>query len=300
MKKLFTAIILISLTSLLWASDETWTLNTSASNTKIITAYKQGLTQNDVPELSISIRLLDYSSNEFSAGSSIEIPIANRNSYYGAFSWIMAGNAFENVNLKFSFGCLLLNGASEPAIDEQVVNGETVKTANYIPYEVCPVYDNSRIENSVIQINTPSTASTYSTNSYAGEEYRFYYADNISGAYSETGGANTSTSITTDAADSENPQVTITYNMSTQTGVQNAAGTKGKTDYINAVTASYTDENDQTQHINQGNAVCNYWNRMGTMYVKLGIDQNATWTSDDTIGLESGRYNATVIVEVSL
>ncbi len=292
MKRILATIIFISAISFLWAIDPNWTEKESAE--RVITAYKQAITANSVPALSVGLRLLNSNQDEFSSGS-LEIPVANRNGFYGAFSWVFSGNAFEDIILKFSFGHLSLKGET-PATS--TVNNET--TANYIPYEVCAVYGNSRIGNSVIKTNAAYTADSYVTNDFAGEDYRFYYADSVEGASSTV--PSSGTQITTGNANAASPQITLTYNISTRTGVKDSEGNDVKSTYISKVT-SYTDQDNVEHTINDGIPVCDHWNRTGTIYVKLDISSDAIWTAateSEGTTLESGRYVADVIVEVSL
>ena len=282
MKKVVLIIILILLPAVLFA-DGDYVLSSSMS--KKITAYKTGVS-GTVPALAVSLRLLDESQTEFNgADSGVDVPASYRGNTYAAFSWILAGNVFGPLKLKFSFGQLCISGTP------------TTVQKDYIPYDVMLVYGVSRVGNSSLQINTTSTASSYVTNNYSGTTYRFFYADSISGASSAISSSpSASVSASTGSA-------TVTYNMSTKTRVANSSGSYGnddqyKTEYINAVSVSGYD----TVY-----SVCDHWNRTGTAYVYLRIENvtddqagRVRWKDNTSVILDAGDYSATITVEVFL
>ena len=288
MKRLrFLAIaILVFSCSLLFAVD----YHQDQSVSRLITAYKATST-GSIPHLAVSIRLLDVSQNEFqNNGNKLSIPDTSRGMYYGAFSWVLAGNAFQNVQVSFSFGPMTLNN-EEPSDNTEI-----------IPYSVKLVYGASRIGNSSIQINTTSTADAYVENSFSGTTYRFKYADSIS----PSSNISNDLSSATEKTNLGSP-IVITYNMYTNTKVYNTEGQdtyreKNKTKYYKDLYT--TNVSVQTQD-SQGNtvnvpAVCDYWNRTGTAYVKLNITSDGKIASDTSVKLKEGWYYATVVVEVSL
>lgn len=282
MKRAALVVIMIVLPVLLFADDGYFLSN---STKKIITAYKTGVS-GTLPQMDVSLRLLDASQTEFvETDYEIDIPSASRGDYYEAFSWVLAGNAFGTLKLKFSFAQMSLYGTS--------TNVQT----KYIPYEVKLVYGVSRVGNSTLHINTVSTASSYVTNNFSGTTYRFFYADSVSGAKSDLDSAS-AVSVSASTVSS-----TVTYNMITNTKVANASGSFGnnnqyRTAYINAVSGSGS---------NSIPAVCDHWNRTGMAYVRLKIENVANdqtgqvrWTDDSSVILDSGKYYSTVTVEVSL
>lgn len=283
MKKVVLIVILILLPVVLFADGEYFL---SSSMTKTITAYKTGAS-GTLPSLAVSLRLLDASQTEFNDSNyEIDVPGTARGNTYAAFSWILAGNAFGTLKLKFSFGQLSVAGTP------------TNVQREYIPYDVMLVYGVSRVGNSSLQINTTSTASSYVTNNYAGTTYRFFYADSISGASSQVSSAEAA-SVSASAG-----SATVTYNMSTNTKVANSSGSFGnnntqyKTAYINAVSGSGS---------NSIPAVCDHWNRTGTAYVYLKIENvtddqsgRVRWKNNTSVILDAGKYYATIKVEVSL
>ena len=285
MKKVVLFILLILLPVVLFADGEYFL---SSSMTKTITAYKTGVS-GTLPSLAVSLRLLEASQTEFNDSNyEIDVPGTARGNTYAAFSWILAGNAFGSLKLKFSFGQLSVAGTPTNVQKE------------YIPYDVMLVYGVSRVGNSSLQINHVSTATSYVTNNYAGTTYRFFYADSISGASSQVSSAEaTSVSASSGSA-------TVTYNMSTNTKVANSSGSFGindqddqyKTEYINAVSVS---------GYNTVYAVCDHWNRTGTAYVYLRIENvtddqagRVRWKDNTSVVLDAGKYYATITVEVSL
>ena len=274
MKKLILVTLVLCLAAQFWlfADGESYTQVDGAS--RIITAYKNQKT-GELPDLSMAIRLLDSSDIEFvEDGKDINLPVDARGSYYQAFSWVFSGNAFGQVTLTFSFARMSLNGAN--------TNNQT----EYIPYKVKMIYSPSKVGNSTIQMNTASTAQAYMTNSFTGTTYRMYYADSISsGAVSSL-----------NASGGESPasnygnafSVALTYNMSSNTKVQNANAQDKKQEYINKVT--------QNNHSN----VCDYWNRSGTAYVQLLINNDRTWSTNSSIKAKVGEYRANVTVGVTV
>lgn len=283
MKKVVLIIMLILLPVVLFADGE---YHLSSSMERKITAYKTDVT-GTVPALAVSLRLLDASQKDFNGSDSkVDVPASYRGNTYAAFSWILAGNVFGPLNLKFSFGQLSV------AVTPTNVQKE------YIPYDVMLVYGVSRVGNSSLQINHVSTATSYVTNNYAGTTYRFFYADSISGASSQVSSAEaTSVSASSGSA-------TVTYNMSTNTKVANSSGSFGnndteyKTAYINSVSVSGYD----TVY-----SVCDHWNRTGTAYVYLRIENvtddqagRVRWKDNTSVILDAGDYSATITVEVFL
>ena len=245
-----------------------------ASATKYITAYKNQNT-GTLPDLSISLRLLDAADSEFTEdGKELNLPVDARGSYYKAFSWVLAGNAFGPINLTFSFARMTLNGAN------------TSTQTEYVPYQVKMVYGTSKVGNSVIKMNAQSTAQAYVSNSFTGTTYRMFYADSISegavASLSDNGGEFPASNSVGNAF-----SVALTYNMSSNTKVENADKVDKKTEYINKV--------KQNDHAN----VCDYWNRTGTVYVKLLVNNDRTWRTNTSIKVKAGQYRANVIVGVT-
>ncbi len=276
MRKIMMLLLLFSMLSFAWADE--WEQRPSITET--ISAYKDGSVNANLPQHAVAIRLLDPSMSEFEALEIISIPTAYRNNFYTAFYWVLSGNTFGNIKLKFTFYPMRLQGTSE------ITEGE------YIPYEVCLVHTESRIGNSVIKVNTVSTADSYTLNSYAGTQYRCYYADSVSGASTQV--QENGTQVTTSL---NGTQMTVTYNMSTKTAVKNASGQDKKSAYITSV-SSYT---DPTTHVPTNlTPVCDHWNRTGVAYVKLGITQEAKLVDDESVLIAKGNYYSTVVVEVSL
>lgn len=274
MKKfiLLTAVLCLSVQIYLFAS-EGYVQVEGAS--RIISAYKNQRT-GELPELSMAIRLLDSSDVEFvDNGRDLNLPVDARGSYYQAFSWVFSGNAFGQVTLTFSFARMTLNGAN--------TNTQT----EYIPYTVKMVYGSSKIGNSTIQMNTASTAQSYVSNSFTGTTYKMFYADSISGgavaSFATSGGESPANNGIGNAFN-----VALVYNMSSYTKVQNSNGQDRKQEYVNKVT--------QGNHAN----VCDYWNRSGTAYVKLLINNDRTWSSNSNIKAKVGDYRANVTVGVTV
>lgn len=249
-----------------------------ASATKYITAYKNQNT-GTLPDLSISLRLLDAADSEFTEdGKELTLPVDARGSYYKAFSWVLAGNAFGPINLTFTFARMTLNGA------------KTSTQTEYVPYQVKMVYGSSKVGNSVIQMNAESTAQAYVSNSFTGTTYRMKYADSISGGAVASLSSSNGEFPSSDPSDNSvgNPfTVTLTYNMSTKTKVTDADNNDKKSVYISNVT--------QNGHAN----VCDYWNRTGTVYVKLLVNNDRTWRTNTSIKVKAGKYLANVIVGVT-
>lgn len=277
MKKIVLVLFALSLAvqACLFADDGTYVPVEGTSATKIITAYKN---QNagSLPDLSISIRLLDAADSEFTEnGKELNLPVDARGSYYKAFSWVLAGNAFGTVNLTFSFARMTLNGAN--------TNTQT----EYVPYQVKMVYGSSKVGNSVIQMNAQSTAQAYVSNSFAGTTYRMLYADSISnGAVASLNTNGGEAPATNSVGNAFN--VALTYNMSSNTQVKDANNADKKSEYINKVT--------QNNHAN----VCDYWNRTGTVYVKLLVNNDRTWSTNTSIKVKAGQYRANVTVGVTI
>ena len=271
---LLAAVLSLAVCFCLSADGGTYTLVEGTTTSRIISAYKNENT-GVLPDLSVTIRLLDSSDSEFTEeGKELNIPVDARGSYYKAFSWVLSGNAFGSLTLTFSFARMSLNGAT--------TNTQT----EYIPYTVKMVYGASRVGNSTIQMNTASTAQAYVSNSFTGTTYRMFYADSISG------GAVASTDSNGGEFPANNVgnafSVILTYNMSSYTKVQNANAQDRKTEYINKVT--------QDNHAN----VCDYWNRTGTAYVKLLINNDRTWSTNANIKARAGQYRANVTVGVTV
>lgn len=228
---------------------------------KVITAYKNQVTTGTPPALTANIRLMDSSQKEFDANDVLSIPVNSRNTEYGAFSWVLSGNAYNNVILKLKFKQMCLGGR------------ETNISAQYIPYEVKLVYGTSRVGNSVLKVNTQSTSSNPVINTFTTPNYRFFYADSVSGAYASIDSASVAASV-----NQGEEEVSVLYNMKTNTKVQDANGNNKKDQYT----------------LN----VCDYWNRTGYVFIKLLIAQDGTWASDSSIPLVDGVYYATVVAEV--
>lgn len=274
MKKLILVafVLCLATTFCLFADGESYMQVDGAS--RIITAYKNQKT-GELPDLSMAIRLLDSSDTEFAEdGKDINLPVDARGSYYKAFSWVFSGNAFGAVTLTFSFARMSLDGAN--------TNNQT----EYIPYKVKMVYSPSKVGNSTIQMNTASTAQAYMTNSFTGTTYRMYYADSISGG--AVSSLNTSGGEFPASNYGNAFSVTLTYNMSSNTEVKNESAEDRKTEYIRKVT--------QGNHAN----VCDYWNRSGTAYVQLLINNDRTWSTNSNIKAKVGEYRANVIVGVNV
>lgn len=278
MRKTMILFFFFALLSFVWADETQWTQRQTITET--ISAYKQGSVNSNLPQHAVAIRLLDPTMSEFTSSEILTIPVAYRNNFYGAFSWVLSGNTFGTIYLKFRFFPMLLLGTSE------------IIVGDYIPYEVCLVHSESRVGNSVIKVNTGSTADAYTLNSFSGTEYRFYYADAVSGAESQV--SENGTQVTTSM---DGTLMTVTYNMSTNTIVKNASGQDKKAEYITSV-SSYTDPT--THETKSLTPVCDHWNRTGTAFVKLDITQEAALVGDDTALITKGKYYSTVVAEVSL
>lgn len=259
MKRIAFIFLLLILLLPLWA-DNSYVLYQDPS-VKIITAYKNALTAGTPPALTASIRLLDTNQEEFHTNDILALPATTRNTEYNAFSWVISGNALNDVYLRFRFGQLCLNGET------------TNISTQYIPYEVKLVYGTSRVGNSVLKVNTQSTSSNPVVNTFTIPNYRFFYADKVTGAYSDIASASVAASVLQSEA-----QVSVTYNMKTNTKIQDANGNDKKNQYT----------------LN----VCDYWNRTGYVFLKLLITHDGTWASDASIPLVDGLYYATVVVEV--
>ena len=257
---------------------------------RVISAYKISTTGN-IPHLALSVRLLDSSDSEFLAQDyEVNIPDTARGTYFGAFSWVLAGNAFETVNVSFTFYQMCLNGQSTVSRDE------------YIPYDVKLVYGTSRVGNSSIHMNGASTSENYVENNYAGTTYRFYYADEVTGDIAADTSSATAKSVTTSSA-----SFAVAYDMSEYTKVTNASGAESyrqgnrtkyyKDDYITAVSVSTQD----WQGHSKIPAVCDHWNRTGMAYIMPKITSDGKIpNSNPEIKLKNGWYYATVVVEVSI
>ena len=301
MKKIIRLLTMISLLilccSFLYASDsvdEPGSYHVDHSIDRLISAYKIATTGN-IPHLAVSIRLMDDSDTEFqSQGYEINIPDVARGTYYGAFSWVLSGNAFQTVNVSFSMGQMSLNGQATNARDE------------YIPYSAKLVYGTSRIGNASIHMNGATSSVNYVENNYAGPTYHFYYADKVTGDIGADLNSATAKNVSTAPV-----SFSVAYDMSNYTKVTNESGqetyTTGtgrqqvthyyKDDYITAVTVPTQD----WQGHNSVPPVCDHWNRIGTVYVMPNITSDGKIPgSNPEIKLKTGNYYATVTVEVSI
>ena len=104
MKKIVLVVFIISIIVqfCLFADGETYTEVADLGTTSIISAYKNEKTGN-LPELSITIRLLDSAGSEFDDSSELTLPVDARGSYYKAFDWILAGNSLAKQPYPFLF-----------------------------------------------------------------------------------------------------------------------------------------------------------------------------------------------------
>ena len=297
MKKAFRLLPILMLLSIFCSSflfadsvDDPGPYHVDHSLDRIISAYKIATTGN-IPHLAVSVRLLDASETEFQAqGYEINIPENARGTYFGAFSWVVAGNAFQTVNVSFSLGQMSLNGQPTSATNE------------YIPYNAKLVYGTSRVGNSPIHMNGASTSQNYVENNYAGTTYHMYYADKVTGDIGSTLNSATPKSVSTAPV-----SFAVAYDMSNYTKVTNTSGQESyttgtgrqqvthyyKDDYISAVSVGTQDWQGHTTIP----PVCDHWNRIGMAYIMPNI------TSDGKVQdtkLKTGTYYATVTVEVSI
>ena len=278
MKKIVLVVFIISIVHFcIFADGETYTEVTDLGTTSIISAYKNEKTGN-LPELSITIRLLNSAGSEFDDSSELTIPVDARGSYYKAFDWVMAGNSFGQTVLSFSFSRMSLNG------------NNTNQVTEYFPYKVKVVYSASKVGNNTLNMNTGSTAQAYVSNSFTGTTYRMKYADSISegavASLNDSGGV-----YPTDEDDENlgNPfSFSLTYDMSANTTVKDANNNDKKSEYKSKVT--------QNGHAN----VCDYWNRTGSVYVKLLVNNDRTWSTNSSNKVRAGQYYANVTVGVSV
>ena len=276
MKKYMLVVFAVSIIAqfFLFADGETYTEVSDLGTTRIISAYKNEKTGN-LPELSITIRLLNSVGSEFDDSSKLTLPVEARGSYYKAFDWILAGNSFGQTTLSFSFSRMSLNGDNTNQVTE------------YFPYKVKMVYSSSKVGNNTIQMNTTSTAQAYVSNSFTGTTYRMKYADSISnGAVASLGTAGGEHPSDDDVG---NPfSFSLVYDMSSNTKVEDANAQNKKSEYISGVT--------QNGHAN----VCDYWNRTGSVYVKLLVNNDRTWSTNTNNKVRAGQYYANVTVGVSV
>lgn len=150
------AIILLAFIPMLFA-DGTRILD---SETKEISAYKLSLSENSVPNQTMTLRLLNSNYDEFYANEIIGTPLDARDSDYPAFYWVLGGNIFSSVTLTFSFGPMWQYGQAN---------------SSAIPYKLKLTHTSSRVENTILACNKASTSVPIS---FLG--YDFRYADSVS------------------------------------------------------------------------------------------------------------------------
>ena len=298
MKKIIRLLSMLLLLSLLGAAfvfasdsvDDPGQYHVDHSMDKVISAYKIAIT-NNIPHLAVSVRLLDSSEIEFQdQGHEINIPENARGTYFGAFSWVLAGNAFQTVNVSFTLGQMSLNGQPTSSKDE------------YIPYSAKLVYGTSRVGNASIHMNGRTSSLNYIVNNFTNVTYHFYYADAVTGDIGSDLNSAAAKNISTASVSFD-----VAYNMSTYTKVTNTNGdeTYGNArpakkyidDYITAVSVRTQDWQGHTTIP----AVCDHWNRIGMAYIMPNITSDGKIPdSNPEIKLKTGNYYATVTVEVSI
>lgn len=297
MKKIIRLLSMLLLLSLLCAAflfadsvDDPGPYHVDHSLDKIISAYKIATT-NNIPHLAVSVRLLDSSEIEFQdQGHEINIPENARGTYFGAFSWVLAGNAFQAVNVSFSLGQMSLNGQPTSSKDE------------YIPYSAKLVYGTSRVGNASIHMNGRTSSLNYIENNFTNVTYHFYYADAVTGDIGSDLNSAAAKNISTAPV-----SFAVAYDMSNYTKVTNTSGQetytqKGKTKYYkdNYISAVSVGTQDWQGHTTIP-AVCDHWNRIGTVYIMPNITSDGKIPgSNPETKLKTGNYYATVTVEVSI
>ncbi len=195
MRRLFVAILLILLCSAAVYADGYQVLGTA---TKVISAYKTKWNGN-LPAPTIELRLLDYNNSEIESRSDLTMSINTRNQAFEAFSWVLGGNLYNGISVKFTFGPMYWEADSS--------------STEIIPYSIKLEHESSRIGNTPIPTGPASSAARSPiTNEFT--PYSFYYADAVTG----------SGDTINVGADGQSKTKTLVYNMSTNTVVKNGNG----------------------------------------------------------------------------
>lgn len=276
MKKLFVFICIICLFNLfsLYAFDRQSNL--------LLTALKRGGTPLD-PDPVVELSVFDASSTMVS-GNALNVPFEARNNFTPAFSWVLAGNVFGQVELRFTI---------------QSMKYTDIDSTNYfIPFMMRFSAAETKVGNFTIPYNsnTPLASNSFYADIGA-DTYKYDYSDKITrfGTVdnpSTIADARTlygwkvgvSGDSTIDLSHSQS--VSIIYNMSTKSTVQKNG--------VPATAAQYPE-------------LCNHWTRSGSAVVSIGIDEKGKLldykngqfvTLPNTIRAEKGRYETSVTVDL--
>ena len=193
MRKIFVFLFLL-LSMVFVFAEENLGLVQLGTAVRDITAYKRRM-GGELPEKEIHFRLLDSNSEEFGEGYDLSLPLFARQNSFSAFAWVLSGNVFNAVTLKFTFS---------PMYNE----GDT-GTTWIIPYDVQLNHSRTSMGNTPIPINRESTTVSFIENNFT--PYKYKYADSVTGTDS-------SISVTNNASGVDKALV---YNMQTYTKVYN-------------------------------------------------------------------------------
>ena len=243
--------------------------------TKELTAYKEYVSPSTQQEsVTISIYTDSQHSNAVSDGSNIEITTVNTQKE--AFYWVLTGNVFGNVSVSFTFGPMYRGEMS------RFGSLTTTEVDRVIPYTFQLAHTRTDVGNATnVGVNTSVTASN-NNNGYhetreitvSNNKYTLYikYAD-------KTTLAGNDSTVTLAPA-----EASITYNLSANTSMRYKTSnySNSYTEY-NATLSSYPT-----------------WVRSGVVKVKLNLNNNGTWTNNNTtITPVGGEYHAFVIVTIT-
>ena len=238
------------------------------SNAKDITAYKRLQTSGVPATEGPYIRILDPDEGEVLEGEIINIPETSRQAFFNAFSWIVSGNVYGQVNITLTFKPMYWHGDSTSTM--------------IIPYDVKIKHTSSRIGNTVVPVGrNPTSSAQKVTNDYS-TNY-FYYADDVdfylnNAAIATAADSDSSVSTTGDIKiTNAEKTVRIEYDMSEYTYVYNANDVR--------ITNPYS--------------VCDYWNRRGNVYMYLRITSAGRAEGNGGRAFTNGMYYADVVVGVT-
>lgn len=244
-------------------------------STTEIRAYKEIGSVTPPPQEEVTLTLLGPDDSQFGDGFNIAIPEENRNNAYTAFYWMLSGNCYHRVTLTFSFGPMTLGAPSDSP--SMIINDKTT----VIPYTV----QLSHMQTSVTSGNTTRTIGTTIINSAdsstafdSGINYSYFLSSyDVYINYADSVSVDSSRTVSTSSVSN----MSVAYNLSTNSYAWYGRYSKSK--YNGAI------------------STCNDWVRKGKADVTLKIDEDGTWTVDDTsVLINGGTYKAFVKVEVSV
>lgn len=262
MRRFFLLILFIFLTiSFVFADDEPF-------QSYKIHAYKVAQSaQGEIPSPTCVVRILNAYNSTITEGETIEIPQEERNVQYSAFSWVVGGNVYGKVELKFQFFPMFRYRISDSSEDGY----------QCIPYAATIEHVESRIGNRRITTVTYGGTkynSTYSEdNTFTGTTYHFYYVDAVSGSGSSCNVSDTSVN------GNGYLEVGMDYYMNYSTVIKSSDDTVIKT------------------NSDYGLNVCEYWNRTGSAKIQLKIASDGSIPNTST-KYADGLYYASVRVLV--